>query len=82
MAFFSFIIVNWNRAQDLYELLTSIERQKKKIFEVIVVDNASTDESVNLISEMFPKVDLVKLKSNCGVTGFNIGVNRADFRFC
>lgn len=78
---FSFIIVNWNRAQDLYELLTSIERQKKKIFEVIVVDNASTDESVNLISEMFPKVDLVKLKSNCGVTGFNIGVNKAKGRF-
>ena len=79
---FSFIIVNWNRVDDLIELLFSIQRQKNKVFETIVVDNASTDNSVVVVSKKFPDVKIIKQQNNIGVTGFNIGVYNAKGAYC
>lgn len=71
----SIVSINWNSCDDILELLTSIEKSdypKKKI-EVIVVDNASTDRSVEKIKKRFPKVGIIALSENEGVSARNYG---------
>jgi len=69
----SIIIPNWNGARHLPTCLDSLRRQTYPQREVIVVDNASTDESVALIRRDYPEVALVPLDENLGLTG---GINR------
>ena len=71
----SIIIVNYNVKEFLQNLLYSIEKASTNITkEVIVVDNASDDGSVNLIKEKFPSVKLIENQSN---VGFGIANNQA-----
>lgn len=71
----SIIIVNWNRVDDMIETLESLKFQTYKNFEIVVVDNGSTDNSVEIIETEFPYVNLIKLQSNLGCEeGFNIGM--------
>lgn len=72
------IIPNWNGARFLPACLDSLRRQTHPSFEVIIVDNASTDSSVELIEREYPEVRLVKLPSNRGLTGgANAGIQVA-----
>lgn len=53
----SIIIVNWNTKQILQECLRSIYRETHDLtFEIIVVDNASTDGSQAMLDEHFPQI--------------------------
>ena len=57
----SIIVVNWNTKDILKNCLQSVYEQTKKIiFEVIVIDNASTDGSVEMIKAEFPQVILIE----------------------
>lgn len=67
----SVIIVNWNGKQYIGECLESLQNQTFKDFEVIVVDNGSTDGSQGFIQSSFPDVKLVLLPSNLGFAGGN-----------
>jgi GT2 family glycosyltransferase len=60
----SVIIPNWNGAHLLSTCLGSLERQTWRDFETLVVDNASTDDSVALITRGFPNVRLLALDAN------------------
>ncbi|HEU5002984.1 MAG TPA: glycosyltransferase family 2 protein [Actinomycetota bacterium] len=57
------VIVNWNGTHLLRECLTPLTRAGVP---VIVVDNASSDGSVDLIQEMFPEVQVIKNPTNRG----------------
>jgi GT2 family glycosyltransferase len=72
----SVLVVNYNGAKHLPACLTALERQSvpRHRFEVVVVDNASTDGSADLVRERFPRVKLVPLDRN---TGFAEGTNVA-----
>jgi GT2 family glycosyltransferase len=71
----SIIIVNWNVKEDIVNCLRSIEENKPlKEFEMIVVDNASTDGSVDTIKKDFPDVKLI---ANSGNLGFSAANNQA-----
>jgi len=67
----SVIIVNWNGAGLIRECLESISLQTYKHFEIIVVDNASSDHSVKFVRDRFPNVRLVQLPANLGFAGGN-----------
>jgi GT2 family glycosyltransferase len=69
----SVIIPNWNGARHLPTCLDSLRRQTYPHLEVILVDNASRDESVALVRRDYPEVVLVQLDENLGLTG---GINR------
>jgi len=69
----SVIIPNWNGARHLPTCLDSLRRQTYSHLEVILVDNASTDESVVLVQRDYPEVMLVQRDENLGLTG---GINR------
>jgi len=63
----SIIIVSYNTKDLLIDCLQSIYKYPVKLtFEVIVVDNHSTDETVPMLEAHFPQVRLVKNQSNLG----------------
>lgn len=65
----SIIIPHWNGRKHLEVCLTSLRNQSFTDFEVILVDNASTDGSQAYVREHFPEVRLVELPENRGFTG-------------
>lgn len=72
------IILNWNGKEVLRECLGSIEKIDYSNFEVIVVDNGSTDGSQKAIREDYPYVHLIENEKNEGVAeGENIGIRYA-----
>lgn len=68
----SIIIVNYNVKEFLQNLLHSLQKAVQNIsHEIIVVDNASDDGSIEFIREKFPYVQLISNKSNLGFSKAN-----------
>ena len=67
----SLLIVNYNVRSDLGPLLESIARQETPPAEVILVDNASTDGSLDFVKQYFPWVRTVASDTNLGFAGGN-----------
>lgn len=65
------IIVNWNTRDLLRDCLTSLGAEQYLRYHVIVVDNASTDGSVEMIAQHFPQVHLIKNARNVGFASAN-----------
>jgi GT2 family glycosyltransferase len=65
----SIIIPNWNGRHHLETCLSSLRNQSFTEFEVILVDNDSSDGSQKFVLENFPEVRLIELDSNLGFTG-------------
>ena len=65
----SIIIPNWNGAAHLPVCLQSLRAQTERAFEVIVVDNASTDDSLSLVARDFPEGRVIALARNHGFAG-------------
>lgn len=76
----SIIIVNWNVRDLLRECLRSIETGKGGLsLEIIVVDSASSDDSVAMVLSEFPSVRLIPCTENVGFPrGNNIGLREAS----
>jgi len=69
------VIVNWNRKNDLLALLDTVARLDGHHPQVVVVDNASTDDSVAAIKDHPLGVILIENPVNLGGTGgFNTGL--------
>lgn len=72
----SIIVLNYNTANVLADCLSSLFEVKNEVdFEVIVVDNASKDDSVKLVKKRFPWVKLIASETN---KGFSAGNNLAN----
>ncbi len=68
----SVIIVSYNTREMTLECIRSVYEQTRQIrFEVIVVDNASSDGSVEAVSSCFPSVRLICPQQNLGFGGAN-----------
>ncbi len=79
----SVVIVNWNVCDLLRRCLASIDANRGDLsLEVIVVDNASSDDSVQMVKEEFPHVRLIASQKNLGYTGGNnLGAREARGRY-
>jgi len=77
----SIIIVNYNTRDLLRDCLNSIfDSQGKLTFEVHVVDNASTDGSVDMVRTKFPQARLVSSRVNGGFArANNLGLHQVGF---
>ena len=73
------IVVNWNGAHLLTTCLSSLRRQTWRDFETILVDNGSSDESLELLARDFPEVRVIALHENLGLAGgTNVGIHATD----
>ncbi|MFA5357281.1 MAG: glycosyltransferase family 2 protein, partial [Candidatus Omnitrophota bacterium] len=79
----SVIIVNFNGAKFLDSCLSSLKEQTYPNFEVIVVDNGSTDSSLKILEEGYRGfVTVIKNEINFGFSkGNNIGISQANGEF-
>ncbi len=75
----SAVISAWNRREDLRENLVALYDQTHPLTEIIVVDNHSTDGSVEMLKEEFPEVNLIEMpdSSKGACETFNIGFKAA-----
>jgi GT2 family glycosyltransferase len=65
------VILNWNGYQDTCECLESVMDLAYGNFEVVVVDNGSTDGSADRLASRFPSVTLLRNDENRGFAGAN-----------
>ena len=73
----SVVIVNYNTSEQLKDCLNNLLSQGIEL-EIIVVDNASSDDSVEMVRTNFPNVKLVEAKENKGLAhGSNLGLEVA-----
>ncbi len=71
----SIIIVTWNNSQDIKSCLESVFNQTYKNFNVVLVDNASTDNTVEIVRSNFQSVIILQNKANQYLTrGNNKGI--------
>ncbi|MDR3665643.1 MAG: glycosyltransferase [Ignavibacteriaceae bacterium] len=79
----SIIIVNYNVKEFLQNLLHSISKSSKQIKrEIIIVDNASNDGSIEFITNNFPEVNLIANNDNLGFSkANNIGLKKATGKY-
>jgi hypothetical protein len=79
----SVIIVSWNAKEHLRNCLNSLNNAKGRYKqEVIVVDNASTDNSVELVEQQFTEVKIIKNNDNLGFAkANNIGIRVSTGRY-
>ena len=75
--FVSVVIVSWNRKSEVEHTLSEYRKQTYKNFEIVVVDNNSTDGTKELIKAGFPEVRLIELSENTGFNAYNIGMKNA-----
>jgi GT2 family glycosyltransferase len=69
------VVVTWNSARDIGHCLLSLQAQTHRLKTVVVVDNASSDGTVDLVREQYPWVDLIRRDRNEGFArGNNIGI--------
>jgi GT2 family glycosyltransferase len=74
----SVAILNYQRRDALRRALRAVGTQKlDQPWEVIAVDNASTDGSADMVRAEFPQVRVVELAENMGAAGRNAGVEAA-----
>jgi rhamnopyranosyl-N-acetylglucosaminyl-diphospho-decaprenol beta-1,3/1,4-galactofuranosyltransferase len=72
------VVVAYNRRDLLGECLGAILAQQRPVDAVVVVDNASTDDSVAVAAMAAPNADILALTRNTGgAGGFTVGIARA-----
>ncbi|MHB1049607.1 MAG: glycosyltransferase family 2 protein [Bacteroidota bacterium] len=74
-------ILSFNRKDDLRVTLTKVYEQDYKNIEVIVVDNASSDGTVEMVKSEFPSVLLIEMKKNVGIAGWNEGFKASSGQY-
>ncbi|MBK7986131.1 MAG: glycosyltransferase family 2 protein [Ignavibacteria bacterium] len=79
----SIVIVNYNVKDFLYQCLRSIERASANLtLEIFVVDNNSTDGSMEILPQQFPFVNFIALDKNLGFgKANNIAIDQATGKY-
>ena len=72
------IILNWNGKEDTIECLESLKHITYPNYEILLVDNGSTDGSVECFRERYPGMEIIENGENLGFAeGNNVGIRRA-----
>jgi len=78
----SIVVLNYNTAALLEKFIPRIQESAYDNFEIVVIDNASSDNSRAVIEEKFPDVRLISHESNLGFAeGYNQGLAQLDSEY-
>ncbi len=76
------VILNWNGKKFLKDFLPKIIDYSKDLAEIIVADNASTDNSVEFLQHHFPSVRIIQNKENGGFAkGYNDALYQVEAEY-
>jgi GT2 family glycosyltransferase len=76
------VILNWNGKKFLEQFLPSVIQYSKEVAEIVVADNASSDDSVSFIKANFPDVRLIINQFNGGFSkGYNEALKQIDAEY-
>lgn len=77
------VILNWNGSEMLRTFLPSVlQYSQTEGVEVVVADNASTDNSLSILAENFPTVRVIKLTENHGFAdGYNLALKQVEAEY-
>ena len=71
----SIVILNWNQKDKTLACLRSLKKISYPHYEIVLVDNGSTDDSVSAIRKEFPEITIIENRRNLGVAGGrNVGI--------
>jgi GT2 family glycosyltransferase len=65
------VVLNWNGRQDTLACLDSLEKTTHASHRIVVVDNASGDDSVAAIKQQFRNIHVIENRKNLGFSGGN-----------
>lgn len=72
------IVLNWNGFDESVKCIDSLLDSNYSNLKILIVDNASTDDSVSLLTSKYPKIKLIKSNINGGyASGMNLGTHEA-----
>ena len=78
----SVIIVTWNRVERVVKCIKSVLSSSYANYEIVVVDNGSTDNTYNYISKKFPQINLIRSNKNLLASGGrNLGAANAKGKY-
>ena len=79
----SIILPTYNRANQLPRAIYSVLNQTYENFELIIVDDASKDDTEAIVSQINdPRISYIKNQHNCGAAGArNVGIKNARYDF-
>lgn len=82
MATTAFFILTYNSQKYILNCLKSITKQTNQDFQIYLIDNNSTDNTVNLVIKEYPKVKIIKHQFNYGVgKGFNLALKSVGNKY-
>lgn len=79
------LILTFNNCKDTTQVITSLKKMSYRNFQIVIVDNHSTDETVSVLRESYPDIHLLLNPKNLGFSaGINVGIryalkNKTDF---
>lgn len=77
------VILNWNGKALLEQFLPSVmQYTDQNLAEIVVADNASTDDSVSFLNQYYPAIRVIRLKENYGFAeGYNQALTQIDAEY-
>ncbi len=65
------VVVNWKSPADTLRCLAAVQSSNYNNYHIVVVENGSRDDSVSILCQTYPKLDLLVSPENLGYTGGN-----------
>ena len=81
------VLLNWNGWRDTLECMRSLDSMEYRNWHAVIVDNGSSNDSVQRLKDACPEVPILETRKNLGfAAGNNVGINfalkgRADYVF-
>lgn len=81
-ALISIVIPTWNGARHLPVCFRALRRQTLPPYEIILVDNASSDDTQEIVARDYPEVNVIRLPANRRFAGAcNVGIRASSGEF-
>ena len=72
------VLLNYNSYEDTKDCIDSLLKCNKPVFDIVLVDNASSDNSLEKLRALYPQIQYIESKINKGFAGgCNLGIQYA-----
>lgn len=75
------IVLGPNRKNAIFECLKSVTQSSYRNYEILIIDNSCIDNLLSSVKRKFPIIKGIKMPSNTGIFGYNVGFTNAQGEF-